>query len=442
MKLEDNFKVAIVGRPNVGKSSLFNRIVGKRIAIVDSVAGITRDRIFSTVVLKNKTFDLIDTGGFFEGTDNFLEEKLLDQIEEALKESDLIIQVFDVLCGIHPMDKQIFKNLKHLNKPVIYVVNKVDNQNLAAQAYDFMTLGFKDICPVSAQHGNGINDLKKLISENVQESEVLQSKRFNISIVGKPNVGKSSLANKVLNCNRSIVSPIPGTTRDSVAIDFQHKDMPFSFIDTAGLTRRAKVKEAVDSYSIMRAKEAIERSDMVVFIVDAEKGIESQDMRIARMINDYGKCSLIVVNKWDLVKEVRQEHFIKFIRNKMPYISFAPILFTSVKTGRNIKKVMDLVTYLLENVYKTIPTSVLNKVIGDSCMKALPPIVSGKRLKVYYSTQVSKAPPTFTLFVNSKKCVVNHYVRYLEHQLRTVFEFEGTPIRFKIKEKEKNQRGK
>lgn len=435
VSLTNNYKVAIVGRPNVGKSSLFNRLLGSRIAIVDSQSGITRDRVFGKVIKGSKSFDLIDTGGFFEGAENSLEVALLEQISEAISEADLVLFITDVFMGLHPMDKQIYLNLKVSNKPIIFVINKVDNANLENSIYDFLELGVDIFFPVSALHNRGMHALEKQILKMIPHKSEKNTEGFKISIIGKPNVGKSSLINKILNCNRTIINESPGTTRDAISIDFNYQDKPYTFIDTAGLTRRSRLKAPVDAYSIMRAQDAIKSSDLVILMLDADRHVESQDVRIARMINKMGKCAILLVNKWDLVKGVRQEHYKRYILERIPFIGFFPILFTSVKQNKNLNKVMDLVTELKATAFKRIPTALLNQVIKDAYQRNLPPFIGGGRLKIYYATQVSESPPTFALFINSTQKVVQHYLKYLENQIRFAFEFQGMPIHFKLKNK-------
>ncbi|EKD28046.1 MAG: hypothetical protein ACD_79C00455G0002, partial [uncultured bacterium] len=430
MKIANLFKVVIAGRPNVGKSTLFNRLLGKRQAIVDSVAGITRDRIYARISKHGKTFYIVDTGGYFEGTSNVLEEALLEQFNEALYEADLIVFVMDIQTGIHPMDKQILKNLKKLQKEIIYVVNKVDNTVLEADAFEFMKMGIGTYFPVSAQHNKGIVELEKEIVRKIPDGDNPENEKpFRITIVGKPNVGKSSLVNKLLGTNRSIVHDKPGTTRDAIEVDFEFEGKPYTLIDTAGLTRRSKVKEPVDSFSIIRAKEAIESSDLVIIMFDAERHVENQDMRITRMIIDAGKGCMIIINKWDLLPGFRQEHYKKEIYDNLKFVNFIPIMFTSVLRNKNMDKIMKMISRLRTTAFKRIPTSKLNEAIKKAYDKNTPPYVKGKRLKIYYTTQITNIPATFALFVNSSICMIDSYLKYLENQIREAFTFEGMPIR-------------
>lgn len=433
MEFPDYFKVAIIGRPNVGKSSIFNRLAGERISIVDFVSGITRDRISTKVTFEDKIFALIDTGGFFEGAKGNLECALISQLEEGIREADLVLLVTDVMMGLHPMDQQILLNLKQTEKPFLLVINKVDNSQLENAIYEFTQLGVSEYFPVSALHGNGMKTLLRRVSEFVPDEYKGKTRGPKISVVGKPNVGKSSFINKILNCNRTIVNETPGTTRDAVFIDFIYNEKSFTLIDTAGLTRRSKIKEAVDSYAILRAKDAISHSNLVILMMDADRSIEGQDMRIARLISDSGRCCIMVINKWDLVKGVRQEHYKRFVYEKMSFMRHVPLLFVSVLQNKNHYKVMDRAVELMNTAFTRISTPVLNEAINNAYKRYLPPYVAGKRLKIYYTTQISTSPPTFVLFVNHPKSAVTHYLKYIENQLREAFQFTGMPIRFKLK---------
>ena len=433
------FKVSIVGRPNVGKSSLFNRILGKRVAIVDPVPGITRDRIFGKITRDEKTFELIDTGGFFEGATTKMEKALLQQLEFALNESDLILFVMDAIMGVHPMDKQILMKLKSLNKNIIYVINKVDNNKLSQNTSEFYRLGLPVFYPISVQHNHGIGTLVDAIMEQVPRQEYPEIKGHKIAIVGKPNVGKSSFINRLLNDERLIVDSVPGTTRDSIAVDFSWKEEPFVIIDTAGLTRRKKIQEAVDSYSILRTRETLDQVDLAILITDADRLLESQDIRIGRMILDAGKACVILVNKWDLTKAVRQEHYKKAMLERFPFLSFAPIYFISVKEGFSIEKMMNNILEILKVKEEKISTSALNDLFSRATQRTLPPFIGGKRLRIYYATQISNLPPTFSLYINSIDCAAPHYLRYLENQIRREYPFKGYPIKFKLIPKKKKQ---
>ena len=431
------FKVCIVGRPNVGKSSLFNRLLGKRVAIVDPVPGITRDRIFGKITRDGKTFELIDTGGFFEGANTKMEKALLQQLEFALNESDLILFMMDAIMGVHPMDKQILMKLKALNKKVIYVVNKVDNQKLSLNTAEFYRLGLKSFLTISVQHNAGIGDLVDAIVDEVPVREYPEIKGHKIAIVGKPNVGKSSFINKLLKDERLIVDSVPGTTRDSIAVDFTWKNEPFVIVDTAGLTRRKKIQEAVDSYSILRTRETLDQVELAVLITDADRLLESQDIRIGRMILDAGKACVILVNKWDLTKGVRQEHYKRVMLERFPFLGFAPIYFVSVKEGFPIEKMMNNLLEILKAKEEKLSTSKLNDLFSRATERTLAPFIGGKRLRIYYATQTSSLPPTFSLYINSLDCAAPHYLRYLENQIRKEYHFTGYPIKFKLVPKKK-----
>ena len=437
MEAIKNFKVAIVGRPNVGKSTLFNRLIGKRIAIVDALPGITRDRISGKVIRGEDFFELIDTGGYFENPETSLEKALLEQQEIALEEADVILHVMYAQMGVHPMDKEILRKLKKLEKQVLYVVNKVDNEKLEWGSHSFRKMGIEEVFPISAQHDRGIGNLLDAIFERVPPAEPLGENGFKIAIVGKPNVGKSSFVNKILKSNRTIVDSKPGTTRDSIYVDFLYDNKKFVLIDTAGLTRRNKSHEAVDSYSVMRTKATLFEADLVILMTDAQRHIESQDLRIARMVSDSGKAVVIVVNKWDLLKNVRQEDYKKELFKKLPHLSFAPLLFISVLKGFKEEKIMETLIRIMESSQIKVSTSQLNSIFEKATQRTLPPFIGNKRLKIYYATQISSKPPTFNLFINSRECAANHYMHYLENQIRTVYPFEGQPIKFKLNEKRK-----
>lgn len=433
------YKIALLGRPNVGKSTIFNKLIGERKAIVDPFSGITRDRVSHIVTKESKTYELIDAGGYFENPEGILEESLLSQLNKAINDADLLIIVLDSQMGPHPMDRQIIDNVRLLKKEMLFVANKSDNPTLQNQAFEFMSCGIDQIHPISALHKRGLKELETMILSFVPDNTYESKDRFGIAFVGKPNVGKSSIVNKILNDERMIVSEIPGTTRDSVDIDFEYKDHSLTLIDTAGLTRRSRLKASVDAYSIMRTKDAIERSKLVVMMVDAGRNIESQDIRIARQICKAGRILLIVVNKWDLVKKVKQEHYTRYLLERIPFATFCKVIYTSIHKKKNLDQLLKEIIRLKLTAYKRIPTSTLNEVIKISMQHNCPPFVRGKRLKVYYATQISDAPPTFTLFVNSSKCAADHYIKYLENKLRDYFQFEGMPIRIKLKNKRSSE---
>jgi GTP-binding protein len=438
MNIPNTFKVALVGRPNVGKSSLFNRLLGKRLSIVDAVPGITRDRLYGKYTHGEKSFDLIDTGGIFEGIENALDQSLLDQVEEAIQEADVLVHVMDVSL-VHPMDRDIFLRLRRLKKPLLSVVNKVDNDTREQASHEFKSLGIENCLPVSALHNRGIAELEKMLLALTPETLNDSDARFKICIVGKPNVGKSSLVNKLLKKNRVIVHEKPGTTRDAIFIDFQHDKENYTLVDTAGLMRRNKAKEPIEVFSRLRAEEAIRKSNLVLLMLDADRGIEHQDLKIAQMVWDAGRCCILIVNKWDLTKSVRQEHYRKYMSQRMPWMDFAPLLFVSALQGKNLEKIMQSVQTLRANSFKRLPTGLVNQFFKQILTKSPPPFVGAAPLKIHYATQTDFDPPTFILFGNASEAP-DSYMSFLRKQLREAFGFEGMPIRFFFKKK-KSERG-
>ncbi len=437
MHIPDTFKIALVGRPNVGKSSIFNRLLGKRISIVDAVPGVTRDRLYGKYTCKEKSFDLIDTGGIFEGAENALDQSLLDQVEEAIEEANVLVHVMDVSV-IHPMDRDIFLRLRRLKKPLISVVNKVDNDRLEQASHEFKQFGMEALLPISALHNRGISELEKMLLSLTPEASHDLDERFKICIVGKPNVGKSLLVNKLLKKDRVIVHEKPGTTRDSIFIDFEHDKEnhteKYTLVDTAGLMRRNKAKEPVEVFSRLRTEEAIRKSNLVLLILDADRGIEHQDTKIAQMVGDAGRCCILVINKWDTAKAVRQEHYRKYVSQRMPWMDFAPLLFVSALTGKNLEKIMQAVQTLRANSFKRLPTGLVNQFFKQVTTKSPPPFVGNAPLKIYYATQTDFDPPTFILFCNSSEAP-DSYMSFVRKQLREAFGFEGMPLRFFFKKK-------
>ena len=430
--------VALVGRPNVGKSTIFNKIVGKKISIIEDTPGVTRDRIYGDVEYNNYKFHLIDTGGIdLENADFNKEIKM--QAELAIDEADVIIFLVDAKEGITANDLEVKEMLQKQNKKVIVAINKVDSKESQDHLYDFYELGFEHYINVSGEQNIGISELLDEVcsefSEIEEDEEYKNSIKF--SIIGRPNVGKSSLVNAILNEDRVIVSDVAGTTRDSVDLPFKYHDEDFVVIDTAGMRKKGKVYENIEKYSLLRSMKAIDRSDVCVLVINAEEGIIEHDKHIAGYAIDAGKALVIVVNKWDLVedKDAKMKEWKELIKYDLAFLSYVPIVFLSAKTHKRIHTLMPEVIKVYNNSTKEIPTSKLNDVIEDAYQLNLPPSYKGKRLKIYFVNQVSTKPPTFNIQVNSKGLVHFSYERYLENKLRESFDFEGTPIKIQFKNK-------
>ena len=425
--------VAIVGRPNVGKSTIFNRIVGERISIVRDEPGVTRDRIYADAEWLGKEFSLIDTGGITMDEEPLHKEIKL-QAEIAIEEADVIIMMTSVQDGITDMDDQVAPILYKSGKPIILAVNKADNPELRTDIYQFYALGLGDPYPISGSHGTGLGDLlDEVIAQfPADKPELYGEDTIKFSLIGRPNVGKSSLVNKILGENRVIVSDIEGTTRDAIDTPFiTQDDREFVMIDTAGIRRRGKVYEKTEKYSVMRAMRAIERSDVVLCVIDAEVGIREQDKKVFGYAHEAGKGIIIVVNKWDTVEKDNHtmRDFELKIRDQFRYLSYAPILFVSAKTGQRLVRIPEYVEAVYHNRTQRVQSSVLNDVMMDAVATNPAPASGGKRLKVYYGTQVAVSPPTFVVFVNDPELMHFSYERFLENRFRENFEFVGTPIR-------------
>lgn len=427
-----NPTIAIVGRPNVGKSTLFNRIAGERISIVEDTPGVTRDRIYATGEWLGKEFSIIDTGGIDLGDEPFMDQ-IRHQAEIAIEEADVIIFVGSGQEGVTDADELVARILFKSNKPVILAVNKVDNPEMRNEIYEFYSLGLGDPYPVSGSHGLGLGDvLDEAIRHFSTEIEPEEEGVIKFSLIGRPNVGKSSLINGILGEERVIVSEIEGTTRDAVDTHFVGENgQKFTMIDTAGMRKRGKVYESTEKYSVMRAMRAIERSDIVLFVINAEEGIREQDKRIAGYAHEAGRGLIIVVNKWDLVKKDTNSmrDFEQEIRDEFQYLDYAPIIFVSAVTRQRLNKLPELIERVSESQNLRIPSSVLNDVIMDAVAINPTPTDKGRRLKIFYSTQVAVKPPAFVIFVNEEELMHFSYSRFLENQIRKAFTFEGTPIR-------------
>jgi GTP-binding protein len=431
--------VAIVGRPNVGKSTLFNHLIGKRKAIVEDVPGVTRDRLYDNTDWAGREFIIIDTGGIrFEEGDIFAREVKL-QAELAIEESDVIIFVLDARQGLSSEDEQVADILRRSGKPIVLAANKVENFDRQLDYYEFYKLGLGDPIPVSAMHGLNTNDLlDRVIAEFAPPKEYEEEDNaIKIAIIGRPNVGKSSLVNAFLGEQRVIVSDIPGTTRDAIDTPFRYNNTDYILIDTAGIRKKSRIKEATEKYSVIRALKSIERADVVLIMLDATAGVSEQDQRIAGYAHEAGKASIIVVNKWDLVEKdgYTMNKFDKDIREDLKFLAYAPIMYVSALTKRRIFKVLELVDFVVEQHNRRINTAELNWVVNEAMMLNPLPGGGGKKIKIYYATQVRTAPPTFVFFANQPDMVHFSYLRYLENALRQNFGFEGSPIRILIRQK-------
>lgn len=425
--------VAIVGRPNVGKSTLFNRIAGERISIVEDTPGVTRDRIYAHGEWLGKNFNLIDTGGI-EMSDQPLLTQIREQAEIAIDEADVIILVADIENGVTEADEQVARILYRSNKPVILAVNKADNPERRNEVYDFYSLGLGDPYPISSVHGVGIGDLLDAVINHFPETEDSdEDGTIHFSLIGRPNVGKSSLVNAILGEERVIVSNVAGTTRDAINTTFESADgRKFTMVDTAGIRKKGKIYENTERYSLMRSMRAIDDSDVVLVVLNAEEGIRELDKHIAGYAHEAGCGVIIVVNKWDTIKD-KDHHtmtdFTNLIRNEFQYLSYAPIVFVSAKTHQRLNKLPEMIENVYDHSRRRVQSSVLNDVLMDALAANPTPTQNGRRLRVYYATQVAIQPPTFVIFVNDPDLMHFSYQRYLENQIRKAFDFEGTPIR-------------
>lgn len=432
--------VAVVGRPNVGKSTLFNKLIGQRMSIVDDTPGVTRDRIFGDAEWLNRKITLVDTGGIEPRTDDIILSKMREQAALAIDMANVIMFVTDLRSGVLAADMEIASMLQRSGKPIVLCVNKCDSiGDTPPEFYEFYNLGLGDPIPVSAAHGHGTGDLLDAIFEylpapddNEDEEDII-----NVAIIGKPNAGKSSLVNRVLGEDRLIVSNIAGTTRDAVDTNVTFGEQRYNLIDTAGLRRQSKVIDKIEKYSVLRAKMAVDRSDVCVIMLDAAEGFTEQDSKVAGIALEQGKACIIAVNKWDLVEKdgTTMDSYRKKLMKDFSFMSFAPIIFISAKTGQRIDRLFELVKYVHEQNSMRISTGMLNDILADATARVQPPSDKGKRLKIYYMTQASTRPPTFVCFCNRKELFHFSYQRYLENQIRSTFGLEGTPIRFVIRER-------
>ncbi|WP_203361882.1 ribosome biogenesis GTPase Der [Bacillus sp. REN10] len=424
--------VAIVGRPNVGKSTIFNRIVGERISIVEDIPGVTRDRIYSSGEWLNHEFNLIDTGGIDLGDEPFLEQ-IRQQAEIAIEEADVIIFLASGREGVTSADEEVAKILYRSKKPIVLAVNKVDNPEMRSQIYDFYSLGFGEPFPISGAHGIGLGDMLDAVVAHFPQvdEEDYDPDVIKFSLIGRPNVGKSSLVNALLGEERVIVSNVAGTTRDAIDSPYMYDGQEYVIIDTAGMRKKGKVYETTEKYSVLRALRAIERSDVVLVVINAEEGIREQDKHIAGYAHEAGRAVVIVVNKWDAIEkdEKTMKEFEQSIRSHFLFLDYAPIVFLSAKTKKRVHTLLPVIDQASENHAMRVQSSVLNDVIMDAVAMNPTPSDKGKRLRIYYATQVAVKPPTFVVFVNEPELMHFSYERFLENRIRDAFGFEGTPIR-------------
>ncbi|MFP3154632.1 ribosome biogenesis GTPase Der [Lachnospiraceae bacterium ZAX-1] len=432
--------VAIVGRPNVGKSTLFNALAGERISIVQDTPGVTRDRIYADATWLDMAFTLIDTGGIEPESKDIILSQMKEQAQIAIDTADVIIFITDVRQGLVDADAKVADMLRRAKKPVVLVVNKVDSfEKFMPDVYEFYNLGIGEPIPISSTSKLGLGDMLELVAkhfpQNVPEEE--EDERTKVAVVGKPNVGKSSFVNKLLGENRIIVSEIAGTTRDAIDTPLSYNGTEYIFIDTAGLRRKNKIKEELERYSIIRAVTAVERADVVVIMIDATEGVTEQDAKIAGIAHERGKGVIIAVNKWDAIEKDDKTIYkhTSRIREVLSFMPYAQLLFVSAKTGQRVQKIYELIDTVSENNSMRISTGVLNEIVSEAVAMQQPPSDRGKRLKIFYMTQVSVKPPTFVIFVNNKELMHFSYTRYLENRIRDAFGFQGTSLKFIVRER-------
>ena len=436
--------VAIVGRPNVGKSTLFNVLAGEKIAIIKDIPGVTRDRIYADCQWRGTTFQVIDTGGIEPESDDIILKQMRRQAELAMDIADVIVFITDVKAGVTVSDEEVAQMLRKTKKPVILVCNKCDRVGAQPdEMYEFYNLGLGDPYPISAGKKLGIGELLDAVYDKFDDvsQEIEDDETIRVAVIGKPNAGKSSLINKILGEERVIVSDIAGTTRDAIDTYFENKHGKYIFVDTAGIRRKNKVYDKLEKYSVLKAKSAIEKANVCLIMIDATEGVTEQDEKIAGLAHEGGKGVIIVVNKWDLVEKENNtmEKYKKEVYNKLAYLSYAPIIFISTVTGQRVDKLFDMINEVDKQNSQRIPTGLLNDVLAEATTITQPPSDKGRRLKVYYMTQVSTRPPTFVIFVNSKELMHFSYVRYIENHLRKQFGFKGTPIHMIIRERKKGE---
>ncbi len=432
--------VAIVGRPNVGKSTFFNKVVGKRIAIVEDTPGVTRDRLYFEVEWCGTKMMMIDTGGIEPDTNDIIMSHIKEQAQIAIDSADVILFLTDIRAGVTADDREIASMLRKCSKPVVLCVNKVDSVGqVPPEFYEFYELGLGEPYAVSSVHGSGTGDILDKVCEylpDIKEEEEDED-TIKVAVIGRPNAGKSSLVNHIIGNNRMIVSDIAGTTRDAIDSDVENQYGKYVFIDTAGIRKTGKISDSIEKYSILRAQMAVERADVCLIVIDATQGVTAQDERVAGIAHESGKASVIIINKWDLVEKDSKtmDNFRKDVYAALSYMTYAPVLFISAKTGQRVERIYELVNYVNNQSAMRISTGMLNDVLNDATTRVQPPTDKGKRLKIYYMTQTGVKAPTFVLFVNNAELFHFSYQRYIENKLREVFGFEGTPIKLVIREK-------
>ncbi len=432
--------VAIVGRPNVGKSMLFNKLCGKRLSIVEDTPGVTRDRLYADCQWNGRDFTLVDTGGVEPNCDTEILRFMREQVDIAVAHADVVVLICDLRVGVTAADEDLTARLRQSKKPVILAVNKADSVGRNDPGlYEFYSLGWGDPYPVSALHGLGTGDLlDACVAHFPPETEAAEEQNvISVAVIGKPNVGKSSLINRILGENRVIVSDVPGTTRDAVDEYFENETGRYLFIDTAGLRRRARVHDSIEYYSALRSQMAIERASVCLILIDATEGVTEQDTKVAGLAHEAGRASIIVVNKWDLIEKETgtMAKYEKEVRRDLAYMPYAPVIFLSTLTGQRVNKLFDLIRHVHAQSLRRIPTGQLNEVLADATARVQPPTDKGRRLKVLYMTQVGVAPPHFVTFVNDSRLFHFSYQRYLENQIRSTFGLDGTPLRMSVRER-------
>ena len=432
--------IAIVGRPNVGKSMLFNKLVGQRLSIVEDTPGVTRDRLYAEAEWRNRKFDLVDTGGIEPSADSQILAFMRQQAEIAIQHATVILFVCDIKTGLTASDQEVANMLLRSQKPVVLAVNKMDQVGITnPDIYEFYNLGLGDPIAVSAVHGHGTGDLLDACMEYFapEDEEEEEDDVIKVAIIGKPNVGKSSLVNRILGEQRVIVSDMAGTTRDAVDSYFENQKGKYLFIDTAGMRKKSKVDDLIEKFSVLRATMAIERADVCLILVDANEGVTEQDTKVAGLAHEAGKACIIVVNKWDAIEkdDKTMDHMRQDIRRDLSYMTYAPIVFISALTGQRVDRLFDLINYVNDQASLRITTGMLNTVLADATARVQPPTDKGRRLKIYYMTQIGIKPPHFVCFCNDAKLFHFSYQRYLENQIRSTFGLEGTPVRLTIRQK-------
>lgn len=436
--------VAIVGRPNVGKSTLFNALAGENISIVKDTPGVTRDRIYADIAWLNHNFTMIDTGGIEPDSSDMILSQMREQAQIAIDTADVILFLVDVRQGLQDADSKVADMLRRSKKPVVLAVNKVDDfKKYMADVYEFYNLGIGEPYPISAANRLGFGEFLDEVISHFQQGgdEEEEDERIKVAIIGKPNVGKSSIINRLIGENRLIVSDIAGTTRDAVDTEITHNGREYVFIDTAGLRRKNKIKEELERYMIIRTVSAVERADIAVLIIDAMEGVTEQDAKIAGIAHDRGKAVIIAVNKWDAIEKDNQtvKEYTQKIRQVLSFMSYAEIMFISAVSGQRLMKLYDVIDAVNENHSMRVATGVLNEIVTEAVALQQPPADKGKRLRIYYTTQVAVKPPTFVIFVNDKELMHFSYLRYLENQIRDTFGFAGTPLKFFVRERKENK---